>query len=457
MATTFTVAWWDRQPSLFADEEGPQTGLMSFSRKNVFDGIPDNHLSGVVPHLDWDSVTLSIVASFSSMSSEYGLIGEWEGSDFSCLIFLGSSTLSASVRRQSGSPTDLLVGYPKTNLNLNQAYHVVATYDGDKLDLYVDNVLVASDTWSGGSTGQLINNAPGNFLIGRYSTSNPFSGILDEPAIFNAPFTAEEVEELYNNGKVLDARQHSKSNLLRGYWQNSEINGKWLELSKYTDGSTGYDADMYISGTLDSILLQEGIDSGYDSFGTRLGRPRAGEWINQEKDSYAVVPTNSDIFEVFNGGASVEFWMKPYTAGNNGNNSHVFAIPSADIYLLNYSGNTVSLRLKVAHDTTSGIWTSDLSVIDLGRWNHVVVVYDSSETSVLPIFYVNGVAVAVSESTAPVGALTTDLGQSLYLGQKLTLNRDFDGAIDEVRIYDRKLSLEETQHNFNAQRQDHNV
>ena len=81
--------------------------------------------------------------------------------------------------------------------DLNNWYHVVATYDtsaGQKL--YVNGNLVASGT----TTGTVTTNT-GNLYVGSYySTGYKYSGRLDEFAIFDKVLTPTEVSYLYNSG-----------------------------------------------------------------------------------------------------------------------------------------------------------------------------------------------------------------------------------------------------------------
>jgi len=66
--------------------------------------------------------------------------------------------------------------------------------------------------------------------------------------------------------------------------------------------------------------------------------------------------------------------------------------------------------------------------------------YDSSSTSNMPTFYVNGVAYAPSITfIAPSGNYQSDSGIALYLGASRG-NRQFDGVIDDARVYNYQLT-----------------
>jgi hypothetical protein len=81
------------------------------------------------------------------------------------------------------------------------------------------------------------------------------------------------------------------------------------------------------------------------------------------------------------------------------------------------------------------------ALVPEGVWTHIAATYDGS----LTIIYING-TVAASQAP-PEGAYDTDPDQPLMIGTN-TENRDseyFSGLIDELRIYDRALSLSEVQ------------
>ena len=97
------------------------------------------------------------------------------------------------------------------------------------------------------------------------------------------------------------------------------------------------------------------------------------------------------------------------------------------------SGNRYfRFRLKTVGATTTLIASSGGTTI--GQWYLVTVTYNGSGMYI----YSNGVEVG---SAAKAGALDTDNSVSAYIGQNPgSLNNDWVGIIDDVRIYSRALS-----------------
>jgi len=93
--------------------------------------------------------------------------------------------------------TSIAVIVSKTLLNTNEWYHVVLTYDGSFIKLYINGVLDNRVAQSG-----TIKATTNPFLIGStYTTGEAkFNGIIDEVRIFNRALSEEEIKFLYQEG-----------------------------------------------------------------------------------------------------------------------------------------------------------------------------------------------------------------------------------------------------------------
>ena len=86
-------------------------------------------------------------------------------------------------------------------LSLNQWTHVLGTYDGSGLRLYINGVLDDSKSTSITS----LKDTSQNLFIGASYTTAPFkffTGLIDETKIWNYPLTAQQVRDVYNEGAV---------------------------------------------------------------------------------------------------------------------------------------------------------------------------------------------------------------------------------------------------------------
>jgi hypothetical protein len=117
----------------------------------------------------------------------------------------------------------------------------------------------------------------------------------------------------------------------------------------------------------------------------------------------------------------------------------IFMKPDHSVFGLMFSTNPTG-QLRFYHTGLSPSF-SDYSwnTVKANTWYHVAVTYDGSHTR----HYINGQQVA---QTAVAGTLSDDTGYSLYMG-KTTLKIDYplDGRLDDLRLYNRALTLQEVQ------------
>ncbi len=91
-----------------------------------------------------------------------------------------------------------------------------------------------------------------------------------------------------------------------------------------------------------------------------------------------------------------------------------------------------------------GVWNTLDDVIEDGRWFHIAVTYNASADFAELKIYVDGVSVPVATQEPPPGSRLTASGLG-YIGDNGDpgLPRNWDGLIDEVRLYRRILAPSE--------------
>jgi len=108
----------------------------------------------------------------------------------------------------------------------------------------------------------------------------------------------------------------------------------------------------------------------------------------------------------------------------------------------NPKSNPASLGFLSRRSTQDGEWDTPANSLAYNSWNHVAVVYDSSSTSNNADLYINGVKQTISKISSPQGTQTTNEGAGI-IGNRIPLNRGWNGLIDELRVYNRALSAAE--------------
>ncbi len=103
-------------------------------------------------------------------------------------------------------------------------------------------------------------------------------------------------------------------------------------------------------------------------------------------------------------------------------------------------------------NSTSGAahtYTTNGANIQANQWYHVSIVYSRSTAD--QVIYLNGVPFPKQEAGADRDDLMMDSGDPLQIGQDMAFSgREFDGFIDEVRVYSSALSQSQIQAVMNA-------
>jgi hypothetical protein len=279
-----------------------------------------------------------------------------------------------------------------------QWYHVTGTYNGTTCRIYVNGAdttnTVVSDTTSGA-----INSGASSLTIG-----SAFNGLLDEVRIYNRPLSPDEVAQLYRLTTPTGV-----DTSLEGYWS---FNGQDLS------GTTAYDR----SGTGANGTL---------TFGPTRVVGKVGQALDFVTDnSYVDIPDNDALDLQSTLAGTFSAWI--YTNGDIASgyqNIMIKGYATIPWQMFLYD-NTLNLGY---YSTTSGASDSGYA-IPAGRWVHTLVTVSGSTV----LFYVDGVKVATK-----TGQIGGDAG-SAVIGSFNGIS-DFNGKIDEVRVYSRALSATEVE------------
>jgi hypothetical protein len=82
-------------------------------------------------------------------------------------------------------------------LNTGTTYHIVATYDGSSMRIYVNGAQIGSGRSKTGS----IRNSGQSLQLGAIGSNDHWDGVLDETAVYGSALSAATVLAHYNAGK----------------------------------------------------------------------------------------------------------------------------------------------------------------------------------------------------------------------------------------------------------------
>jgi len=139
---------------------------------------------------------------------------------------------------------------------------------------------------------------------------------------------------------------------------------------------------------------------------------------------------------------TIAAWIYPKSAGELAYGRIVSKRDSANYAFSMGGGTSVFVYLDATAYASTGTGRVPYNV-----WSFVAVTFDKTLPSNQVKTYVNGVLKGT-------GTRTTDIPTSTYpliIGNRLALDRCFDGTIDEVRIYNRALTAAEIKRHYESE------
>ena len=312
------------------------------------------------------------------------------------LNFEPENTHATFYVNQPGARQSVTVNVGSTNV----WRHYCASYDSGTLSLYVDGALRNTATVTAPADSSYA------FRIGAAgasATTNGLQGSIDDVRIYDHALGEDEVAALY------------KSSSLVGHWKLNETTGTTASDSS-GNGTTG---TMGGSMTAQNNTFPGPIGNGMSFDGT---------------DDVINLGNNYDL----TGAYTICAWAMP----QSNTTGYIFGKYN------NTTSNGIFLRTG-STSTTGDSWTFGTSISDYIEeeglesdvWQHVCGVIDSTNTASL---YKNATLLGTDTGWSGHTPNTRDA----TIGNRYDNGRPFEGAIDDVRIYNRALSTEEIDHLF---------
>ena len=265
---------------------------------------------------------------------------------------------------------------------LGRWYHAVTTYDRSGLGkMYIngeergDNDFDGTENLITSEAATISNSSP--LLIGAAtSTSNPFPGVVTEWAMFKGVVLSQaEVNELYNDGKALDATTHSQaSSYLTAYWRNNGL-AEWKNL---VSGKTN---DINVKQGTETILQQAGVDSSRDCQGFLMNRQKDTNTMNfttGTQGRFDKIDISNNPLSNLTDDFSVSLWVKE-EFDNTG--FHCWLVlgesDTSHLHIGSEGGTELNLSYEVNGVTSRPRSGTGVIPVEPGEWTHVVVCFSS--------------------------------------------------------------------------------
>ncbi len=303
----------------------------------------------------------------------------------------------------AGSGAYNVVGTPDDYTD-NSWHQVVAVYDGTTQYIYVDGVLKNSMPFIYNT----FNSA--NWALGGYNGCNGgFNGKVDEIKVFNQALSGAEILDMYTK---------SSNDLVAYFPFNGNANDE--------------------SGNGNDGINHSGIYST-----DRFEKPNASVLFTGN-DSYVEGTNPGTTLPTGNSPRTITAWIKENSFHPWGNNIFHYGLDqSAPTNFHLYTTDVI--RFGNGYDY--GVVAGTTPVVD-SRWHFVAGVYEGGTEHIAKVYVDGKLDGSGSLSSEP----NTTLGSNWKIGRFMTGSNNFDGEIDEVKIYNRALSGTEIEKEFNLTR-----
>ena len=313
---------------------------------------------------------------------------------------------------------------PEYSIKLNEWYHVVATYDGTDVHIYLNGVNQPLDFSPEAPSGPVDPHAIYPFVIGNRASDleRPFDGIIDEVRAYGKILTQDEVTQHYNENLHL---------FEVGRWRFDEGSGDYYTYDSSIYGNTG---DLGPEGWTGN---HPQWTYGVSNYALRF----------DGVDDYVSIDPDDSINNAFHGGGTASAWIKLDSLGENNlgrilNKADDTFASDGWSFLVDSLARPRTLTFMHGFSGLNAIFETDDNTLYFDKWIHVAVTYDCSDSNNVPKMYINGLPVNVVVTDAPSGFAVDDSTEPLEIGNLETV-RTFDGIIDEAGLWKRMLSDEE--------------
>lgn len=337
------------------------------------------------------------VACWMQKTSEPGgwvrLVGKGSGSNRNYGLWLEPSMKRLKFQRYDtlGGNIDLV---SVTATALNTWYHVAATMQTGIASIYVNGQLEAS--MAAPNTG--VTNSE-QVTLASLSGFTPLVGALDDVRIYDHALSATEIQALANQRGLVaywnldegygtqtaDATELGHTGTITGgYGWVDGVSGRALKFDGSTQVSATSTTDLQLANDLTIALwVRKTVNLG------------AGEW------------------------------SRIIGKGSNDLNYGIYALPGSD--------QRFEFQQYTAGSFFRGVTSQ--TQLELGRWYHVAAIVRNNTA----YLYVNGKLDGLPSTVVATGPTTT---QAVTLGYN-NIHSYFQGELDDVRLYNRALSLPE--------------
>ncbi|MDD4924651.1 MAG: LamG domain-containing protein [Dehalococcoidales bacterium] len=377
-------------------------------------------------------------------------------------IFSSSDTATADYYLLFGMDTDGTILIQQKNndtidqvltvntVNDNNWHHVVVVSNGTSYFLYINGKIETTRVGSGSNTGDWFSDTSGrdNINIGaliRNTTTNYFNGSIDDVRIYNYARTPSQIQQDYNAGFAAHFGPKTDCDLdpgacttngLVGYWDMEEGSGILIhdQSGNNNNGTTTNMVTPWTGGVIPG--------SGGKKGGGALYFDGTNDWVSVKQS-----PSLNAINEF-----TASFWIKHFGTLTDGGDYLGKGTSSDDRSILIFRSNTGSgtIFVNLYGNSAGQIGRREIPFSNQTSWNFLTVTYDGGSTGNSVKVYINGVEQGGTlDDSGTFGTALRQNNAYFNIGGLYGSSSNLEGIMDEVRIYNRVLSVEEIRYHYN--------
>ena len=443
----------------------PQTALQSYNQLAWFqDHLGENqphasasHHNDFNPEAGDFTVSAWVMQSDTLDDNYFFAKGGGGDSGWHCRVEADGS-IQFTIEQNEGGNEGNVDGSGTFSNNINEAKFDVDDYLGewwhfigvinrstDLTYVYINGELVGTLDISG--VDEPIEHSTGVLKLGSWTATyagGTMNGSATEFSVWKGvAFSQSDVNELYNDGKALDALTHTQKDYLKGYWRNNGL-ATWQDL-------TTNDRDVTLVNGRETILLPAGVDASRDTQGFIMNSQKDTNSLNLTsfaEDDPSTFITEHDHVKCINFHPSNNYdvfsicgWVKAKHISENG-----FLIDNrydADTGWVVFANDTSgNFKFKIG-DGTDAVTIDSGADLTLDTWHHLAVTYSGNAGTIK--MYFDGVCKIVNGTATNVAVLTSlsnlENIQTVIGGRSFgDVENGFHGQIDDVLYYNKVLS-----------------
>jgi len=434
-----------------------QTHSLDLERdSSQYASISDGSQTGLDVTSDFTIEAWIRLESTPSSGNNYTIFCKWGNNQatnqsyvFEYLNASGTTRLYLTVN----DGTNIRFGNVALSLTSGIWYHVSCSFTAGSstIALYV-NSMAQSVTHSGTAITSVLSGT-GDAYVGAFndgSIKNYFDGLIKDVRFFNDVRSAAEIASDVYLENVSNANLKAEWNFNNAYTDSSGNSNTLTATNSPTFSTTvPWTAPSGITGTdLETSLVAyyeleeasgtraDSTASGYnltENNGTIANAAGIqGNAADLEASSSQYFSKSNETALQFTGAFAVSFWAKLESLPQNPSYYPIHKTDETNGWGFTYAHSGGVLSFAGYSGGANKFSINDPAGFTTGTWYHVVATGDGST---LVELYVNGKAVAFGAASGAVGAYT---GQ-MNLGKHVTLGRYYDGLIDEVAFWNRRL------------------